>query len=411
MPVEVILPKVDMDMATGRISRWFVEEGAAIRKGELLFEIETDKAAMEVDAPAAGTLRDIVAAAGVDIPVGQAVAWIYAEGEAYAGGAAGLAAARPRATPLARRLARRLNLDLAKLAGSGPKGRIQARDIEPASAAAAPAPRQARQTALLQTAMRSSAKAGAHDTTALWLRRGEGVPVVLIHGFGAETAAWRPLLSAFDPEVPILSIDLPGHGAAVGAAADSFDDLVAHAEAELAAHGIAVAHLAGHSLGGAVATAVAAGLSVEARSLFLLAPAGFGPEINGGFVEGFAAATGEAALRVWMRELVADPAALSDSFVRATQRVRADGRLAAAQTRLAALLFSGGTQLFSVRGLLNKLAVPTKVIAGTADRVIPHSQFSGLPGTVGIHRFGGLGHMPQLEDRASVARLLRELVR
>ena len=159
-------------------------------------------------------------AAGVDIPVGSAVAWIYAEGEAYAGGAAGSAAARPRATPLARRLARRLNLDLAKLAGSGPKGRIQARDIEPASAAAAPAPRQARQTALLQTAMRSSAKAGAHDTTALWLRRGEGVPVVLIHGFGAETAAWRPLLSAFDPEVPILSIDLPGHGAAVGAAAD-----------------------------------------------------------------------------------------------------------------------------------------------------------------------------------------------
>ena len=46
MPVEVILPKVDMDMTTGQISRWFVAEGATVKQGDLLFEIETDKAAM-----------------------------------------------------------------------------------------------------------------------------------------------------------------------------------------------------------------------------------------------------------------------------------------------------------------------------------------------------------------------------
>lgn len=57
MPVEVILPKVDMDMATGQISRWFVAEGATVKQGDVLFEIETDKAAMEIDAPASGTLR------------------------------------------------------------------------------------------------------------------------------------------------------------------------------------------------------------------------------------------------------------------------------------------------------------------------------------------------------------------
>lgn len=84
MPVEVILPKVDMDMATGQISRWFVEEGAAVRKGDVLFEIETDKAAMEIDAPASGTIRDITGREGVDIPVGEAVAWIYEAGKASA---------------------------------------------------------------------------------------------------------------------------------------------------------------------------------------------------------------------------------------------------------------------------------------------------------------------------------------
>ena len=51
MPVEVILPKVDMDMATGKIVKWYVKDGDAVAKGMLLFEIETDKAAMEIDSP------------------------------------------------------------------------------------------------------------------------------------------------------------------------------------------------------------------------------------------------------------------------------------------------------------------------------------------------------------------------
>ena len=55
MATEVILPKVDMDMATGRISRWLVAEGAAVNQGDPLFEIETDKAAMEIQATASPT--------------------------------------------------------------------------------------------------------------------------------------------------------------------------------------------------------------------------------------------------------------------------------------------------------------------------------------------------------------------
>lgn len=88
MPTEVILPKVDMDMATGQISRWFVKSGAHVTKGDPLFEIETDKAAMEIDAPASGILRDITGKERVDIPVGVTVAWIYAEEETHKTGTA-----------------------------------------------------------------------------------------------------------------------------------------------------------------------------------------------------------------------------------------------------------------------------------------------------------------------------------
>ncbi|MDX7952093.1 lipoyl domain-containing protein, partial [Lichenihabitans sp. Uapishka_5] len=84
MPSEVILPRVDMDMATGKISKWLVEPGATVAKGQPLFEIETDKATMEIEAEASGTIRDLAAPGSTNIPVGSTVAWIFADNEAAA---------------------------------------------------------------------------------------------------------------------------------------------------------------------------------------------------------------------------------------------------------------------------------------------------------------------------------------
>lgn len=145
MPVEVILPKVDMDMQSGQIAHWLVAEGSPVRQGEILFEIETDKAAMEVEAPASGVLAHVVGESGIDIPVGKAVAWIYADGETIdetpphgsdnAGtGSINGVASKPRATPLARKLAQEAGIDLQSLTGSGPQGRIRRIDVETAIA-------------------------------------------------------------------------------------------------------------------------------------------------------------------------------------------------------------------------------------------------------------------------------------
>ncbi|MDP1701871.1 MAG: dihydrolipoamide acetyltransferase family protein [Aestuariivirga sp.] len=155
MPVEVILPKVDMDMATGKIAKWHVKEGDAVRKGALLFEIETDKAAMEIDAPGDGIIRNITAAEGAVVPVGQTVALIYQDGEAASAPVAAeplppvkpitpaprpdaeqtavlpaaSASGRFPATPLARSLAKQGGITLENIAGSGPRGRIAAIDV------------------------------------------------------------------------------------------------------------------------------------------------------------------------------------------------------------------------------------------------------------------------------------------
>ena len=83
MAHEIVMPRVDMDMTTGRMGAWRAAEGAHVVKGETLFEIETDKAAMEVDAPASGVLRFVAASEGDVLPVGSCIGWIVAEGEDF----------------------------------------------------------------------------------------------------------------------------------------------------------------------------------------------------------------------------------------------------------------------------------------------------------------------------------------
>jgi pyruvate dehydrogenase E2 component (dihydrolipoyllysine-residue acetyltransferase) len=164
MAFSVVMPALEMAQETGKLIAWRKQEGDRVTKGEPLLEIETDKAVVEVEAPADGILAGITASAGADIPVGQTIAWIVAPGErppatepaASAPGAravsqsrsepAGAIVAAPAAvaaatnakiSPKARRLAKELGVEVSSVRGSGPGGEILASDVQ--AAAAAPA--------------------------------------------------------------------------------------------------------------------------------------------------------------------------------------------------------------------------------------------------------------------------------
>jgi pimeloyl-ACP methyl ester carboxylesterase len=438
MPVEVILPKVDMDMESGQISRWYAKDGDNVTKGQLLFEIETDKAAMEVDAPSSGILRDVKAQAGTTVPVGQAVAWIYAEGETYnvsvpakaeVAKAAVVEEAKPasqpaetvpvkrapipaetngvRATPLARRIAKEASIDLASLKGSGPKGRIQKKDVERGVAGKAPAV--AKPSAPARSPIVQNADAPLH---AVWLRDGNGsgrAPLVLIHGFGSDLNSWRPMLGGGILDNPMLAIDLPGHGRSTHTIPDDLDGIATEVEQTIAAHHSGPIILVGHSFGGAIATEIAARSNLDVRALTLIAPAGLGPEINGAFLSGFVRARTEASLIAWMKQLVQDESLLTKPFINATLAQSQDLALRDAQQLVADRFFADGTQVIDIRQSLAGLAIPVRIIFGAADRVIPAAHAVGLPGEIAVHVFAGTGHMPQLEQREKIMRILREV--
>jgi pyruvate dehydrogenase E2 component (dihydrolipoamide acetyltransferase) len=162
MAFSVVMPALEMAQETGKLLAWRKKEGDRVSKGEPLLDIETDKAVVEVEAPADGFLAGIKASEGADIPVGQTIAWIVEAGEdppadvitAVPSARAGTHAkseasqsSRPapsarvpsasaaRISPKARRLAKELGVDVGLVQGTGAGGEILAGDVESAARA------------------------------------------------------------------------------------------------------------------------------------------------------------------------------------------------------------------------------------------------------------------------------------
>jgi pyruvate dehydrogenase E2 component (dihydrolipoamide acetyltransferase) len=142
MPTQILMPALSPTMEEGKLAKWHVREGDEVAPGDIIAEIETDKATMEVEAIDEGRIGKILVAEGSEhIPVNQPIAILLTDGEDQSasppwgeGGKANGKATRIFASPLARRLASARGIDLATLQGSGPHGRIVKHDIEQAAA-------------------------------------------------------------------------------------------------------------------------------------------------------------------------------------------------------------------------------------------------------------------------------------
>ncbi len=142
----------------------------------------------------------------------------------------------------------------------------------------------------------------------------------------------------------------------------------------------------------------------------MISSAGLGPDINGAFIDGMNRATTEEGLTAWLKLGVANAERLNPAFVKAILTRRREMDTQSAQQRLAAALFADSTQTFSIRSTLDRLSIPVKVIFGLEDQIIPPRHARGLPGTVAVHLFRAVGHLPHIEARGGVLQLLREIV-
>jgi pyruvate dehydrogenase E2 component (dihydrolipoamide acetyltransferase) len=353
------MPKWGLSMETGVVQGWLKNVGEPVVKGDPLVDVETNKIASSVEAPFSGVLRRRVADLGDELPVGA-------------------------------------------LLGVVVDGEIEDAALEAAVSEFKPPEVVSADDAAQQGLQPQKVDAGGYSLR--YLRRGSGDEnVLLLHGFGGDLDNWQLTYDALAVNRTVYALDLPGHGESTKRLQrGDLDDLTDAVAAFMDALEIERAHLVGHSMGGALAVALAQRQPARVATLTLIGSAGLGPEINHDYITGFASANSRGALKPQLAKLFGNADLVTRRLVDDVLKYKRLEGVEATLTQLAASVFPDGRQARIFRDELGLLPQPVQVIWGEDDLIIPAAHARGLP--VKVQILPGRGHMVQLEAADDVNR-------
>lgn len=356
----ILMPKWGLSMREGTLAAWHVEEGTEISPGDEIMDVETDKIANVVEAADGGLLRRRVGQAGEAYPVRALLGVLAPESVSDA------------------------EVDAYVDAFEMPQAEEE-EDTGPAHEFADLSVGRIRYTT----------------------RAGEGVPVLLIHGFGGDLDNWLFNIDALAEKAPIHALDLPGHGQSTKSVENPGLGTMVEAVAQLLDHlDIDKAHLVGHSMGGLVSGQVAIEHPGRVASLTLICSAGLGSEINSAYIDGFVGSASRKDLKPVLKDLFADQSLVSRAMVDDLLKYkRLDGVQGFLET-LRSNLFSSGKQAAGIVAGLAGYDGPVQVIWGAEDAVIPQSHANAIQGA-SVTVVEGAGHMVQMENASRVNDLIK----
>ncbi|MEM9574462.1 MAG: acetoin dehydrogenase dihydrolipoyllysine-residue acetyltransferase subunit [Pseudomonadota bacterium] len=392
--VTIGMPRLGETMEHGTIANWLIDLGSTFKRGDPLLELETDKTLVEYPALGSGILIETLVESGDIVEIGEPIAVIEST-EAWQGVHESVTIAEPtatetitkpdaatvatrndgdnlRATPMARRLAISHNVSLETVTGSGRRGRIEARDIES---------HVAKISTSLKTGTAGQLSNPAHA-------------VVFVHGFAGLGSNWATMRSGLKAKgIASTAPDLPGHGQNVqpaNSAQDIINWLVEYLEEQEQP-----LHLIGHSLGAHVAAMAAKAQPNSVARLSLVAPVGFGPEINGEFLLGMATADSINKLRQFLQVLGPTAKELPEKVLQAMTEELAEGRL----TALANDIASDDSQRVDTISTVAELSqsIPVSAVFGVDDLIVPKEHVFNVPSKVSLHILQS-GHMPHWDS-------------
>ena len=442
MPTLVKMPKWGLTMTTGTVTGWIASEGDEVSAGTPLLTVETEKAVNDVEAPADGVLRKIVADAGAEVPVSGPVAVITDSGEtlsdeeivAWLATAAPAAArgtargdtaraerqARPatrddsgrvNASPAARKLAKELGVVLASVEATGGNGRITSDDVERAAAT---------DTTADAATVRGDHVAIGGGRKLFAIQAGPEAaipPLVFLHGLGGSRATWMNVLGDLVDRYHVAALDLLGHGQSDKPDPEATDysvvGLAAAVGAALTELGLHPAVLVGHSLGGAIAIHLALEQPDLVRGLVLIDSAGLGSEINPDLLDRVEAEPSLDEARLLLDLFYENKRLILDRGVQEMYQSQLAPGASEALRAIANASFGRDGQLLELQDRLGDLTVPAMVIWGEADRVIPAAHAATASETIPgawLEVLETIGHVPQVEAAPAVAKLIGEFV-
>lgn len=361
---KLTMPKWGLSMQEGTVVEWLMAEGASVSIGDEIAEIETEKVNNVYETPFQGVLRRRVAEVGDAVPVGGLIGVIAAA-----------EATDAEIDLIVEEFASNFVPEEADEIASGPKS--------------------------VTVSNRVISYLSIGDELV------DATPLILVHGFTGDVASWMFNQANLATSRQVIALDLPGHGGSDKFVDDGgIDYLTSAVSGFIEEIGLDKVHLAGHSLGGAVAARVAGSRPELVATLTLIASAGVGSNINGEIISALAMADRRRDTRQTLQRLVSDPDLISRDMVEQFLRLkRTDGALAAI-ARIASAFVEGDRQRIDVVNNLADYAKPVLAIWGANDAVIPTRPAGTLPENVECHVIDDVGHLPHMEAATKVNELI-----
>jgi pyruvate dehydrogenase E2 component (dihydrolipoamide acetyltransferase) len=241
----------------------------------------------------------------------------------------------------------------------------------------------------------------------------EATPVVFVHGYGGDKNSWLFVQEPISADRVTYALDLPGHGAS---SKDVGDGSVATLASSLVGFvnelGLSRVHLVGHSMGAAVATMAAAdpGVAGKVASLTLISPVGYGPDVNAGYIRGFAEAQTRRELKPHLQQLFADQSLVNRQLVDDLLKYKRLDGVDAALASIVASLLDGEGSAVDVTAEQASFGGNTVAVWGAEDKVVPASNASSLQGKATVHTVDGAGHMVHMEKPQAVIGAIKEAI-
>jgi pyruvate dehydrogenase E2 component (dihydrolipoamide acetyltransferase) len=359
------MPKWGLSMIEGKIVEWHKAEGAQVKEGDDLVDVETSKITNVAEAPSAGTLRRIVAKPDETLPVGALMA-VLAE------------ASVPDAE---------IDAFIAD---------YQSRFVPEAEGDEAAGPPQ-----------RAITAGGVTLKVGVYSEDKHAVPVVLIHGFSADMNNWLFTAPALAESRPVYALDLPGHGASdKNVGPGTIAHLAKTVSDAIDALGLQKAHIVGHSMGGAIAMRLAIDTPAKVASVSLVASAALpGGIINRDFLDGMASGSRAKDLKQYLEMIFAVPEIVTKDMVDLMVKYKRLDGVEEALTTLAHTL-GDGAEATAMEADLAKIP-SALVIASKNDRIVGAPDPARLPAGWTVIAMDQTGHMPHMEAAADVIAALQ----
>jgi pyruvate dehydrogenase E2 component (dihydrolipoamide acetyltransferase) len=360
--VAITMPKWGLSMTEGKVVDWLVNECAEINAGDGLLDVETEKIASAVEANSGGTLRRKLVGKDDVVPVS---------------GLLGVMAP-------------------AEVTDKEIDEFVQQFVVEPVDAAEGGETGPEYQFADIDGSRIRYLDLGAGDEILL-----------LIHGFGGDLDNWLFNHEPLSAHCRVIAVDLPGHGQSSKSVGNGTQDSIATLLLNfLDVIGVEKVHVAGHSMGGALAQQLALKAPGKIKSLCLIASAGLGSEINGSYVQGFIDATSIRELRPVVKDLFANASLVNRRMMDDILKYKRLDGVTEALRKISDGFREGDSQTVSLAPRVRELGIRTVVVFGEADRIIPSNHAHAFGDAAETAILPGSGHMVQMEAAQAVNDLI-----